>query len=446
MSVSTADISLESEAFQPVRLLEVELSQTLPAISAYDAQTGCLYKRAQVLVRLHTQPLGLVDLNLTENGLDAAEYVNVIWQALHPEINEHLRQDGLAQITGLSTAGIAYPDIPPCLQERAAFLSNAPFVSVVVATRNRTAMLAACLDSLLSLEYPHYEIIVVDNAPSTSETADLIAQKYHDLPQVRYVREDRPGLARAHNRGLVEVEAPIVAFTDDDVVADTHWLAEIAKGFDTVENVACVTGMVFPVELETFAQMLIEHFGGFNKGFTRRIFDLSEYRPKEPLYPYTAGMFGSGANMAFKTSALRDIGGFDPALGAGSTAMGGDDLSSFFEVIMSDYRLVYQPTAIIRHWHHREYAGLRRQLHGYGVGLTAYLMKSLMDRPRLLFDLLPKVPRGLYYALNAQSPKNIKKQADYPRELTNIERRGMLYGPFAYLRSRWQSRIRRKQL
>ena len=59
------------------------------------------------------------------------------------------------------------------------------------------------------------------------------------------------------------------------------------------------------MELETEAQAWIEQFGGFSKGFARHTFDLSTNRPKGFLYPYTAGMFGSGANMTFKTSALR---------------------------------------------------------------------------------------------------------------------------------------------
>jgi hypothetical protein len=95
---------------------------------------------------------------------------------------------------------------------------------------------------------------------------------------------------------------------------------------------------------------------------------------------------------------------------------------------------------MIRHRHRREYAGLRRLTYGYGVGLTAYLMKTLIDRPRHLIDFAARIPRGLFYAMNPRSPKNINKPNDYPRELTRMERMGMLYGPFAYLASRWRSR------
>ena len=209
------------------------------------------------------------------------------------------------------------------------------------------------------------------------------------------------------------------------------------------ENVACVTGMIFPIELQTPAQVWIEQYGGFSKGCTRCVFNLAENRPNNPLYPYTIGACGSGANMAFRTSVLRALGNFDPALGAGSTARGGDDLAAFFGVITAGYTLVYEPAAIVHHRHHRNYDDLRQQMYGYGVGLTAYLTKSLVDKPGLFLDVAIRIPRGLVYALSPRSPKNMRKRVDYPRELTTLERKGMLYGPCAYVRSRSQTRMMR---
>jgi hypothetical protein len=198
--------------------------------------------------------------------------------------------------------------------------------------------------------------------------------------------------------------------------------------------------MILPAELETQPQEWIEEFGGFAKGLAPRIFDLDGHRPRHPLYPYTAGMFGSGASMAFKTAVLREMGGFDPALGAGSKGVGGDDLAAFFDVIASGHQLVYQPSAILHHWHRRDYPGLVRQAWGYGVGLTAFLTKTLMDRPSRLFELIVRLPHGVLYLFSPESPKNRRKRDDYPEELTRAERKGMLYGPLAYLRSRRQAR------
>lgn len=427
----------EAPGFRAARMLEVEISHPLPDVTAFTSEGEQKYQRAICLVRLHTRPLGVIELQLDEQGLSAANFARRIWATYGAEISAHLRQDGLEQIDELSAGGIPTAVKPGCRREQDQLLSTAPPASIIVATRDRPESLATCVDSLLCQDYhANYEIVVVDNAPNTTATADLIRQRYLDTGRVHYVREDHPGLAIAHNRGLRQVQGDIVAFTDDDVVADRYWLRSLVAGFYAAENVACVTGMIHPIELKTPAQAWIEQFGGFGKGFARRLYNTSTNRPLDPLYPYTAGMFGSGANMAFTRSFLRESGGFDPALGAGSGGVGGDDLAAFFEVIARSFTLVYEPAAIVHHRHRRDYTGLRRQAHGYGVGLTAYLMKILVDKPWRLLDLAIRVPHGLLFLLNSRSTKNVKKLSDYPKELTRIERKGMLHGPLAYLRSR----------
>lgn len=431
--------------FVPARMLEVELAEPLPDVSAFDAKADRVYCRALSLVRLHTQPLGVVAFDFDINGLNAAEYGRRIWQALSAEIAEHLRDDGLPPVTGIEAAGLQRVSTPRCLHYRAALLADPPFASVVIATRDRLEKLSRCLDTLLNLDYPNYEIIVVDNAPSTTATADWIKQTFDDSRLVHYVREDHPGNSRARNRGLLEARGSIVAFVDDDVLVDKRWLTEIVKNFVADEQVACVTGLILPVEVETQSQAWIEQYGGFGKGFKRRVFDMAKNRPANALYPYTSGIFGSGASMAFKVSVLRRIGGFDPTIGGGSPALGGEDLAVFFQVVTRGYRLVYEPAAIVRHHDRRDYAGLRRQVYGYGVGLAAYLTKCLFDDPRRLGDFVTKIPRGLWYVLNPRSLKNEKRRPDYPGELTHLEIKGMLYGPLAYLRGRRRAHQLRKQ-
>lgn len=419
--------------FKPIWLLQVEISQPLPNIPSVNSDTGQKYERAMSLVRLHTQPIGLVELQPPADGLSAAEYATEIWRTLGTEIIEHMRQDGLPPVTELPDSGLPTSEMPNCVEERRQILSRAPFMSIVIATRDRADRLDVCLQSLLSVDYPNYEIIVVDNASQSQATADLIQGAYADKSYVRYIREDRPGLSWARNRGIVEARGEIIAFTDDDVVVDRYWLAGLAQGFAATDDVACVTGLILPLELETQSQVWFEQFGGFSKGFRRRIFDMDEHRPDEPLFPYAAGKLGSGNNMAFRPSALRALGGFDPALGAGAL-VGGEDLDMMFRLIRRGFRLVYEPGAIVHHLHRRDYATLRRQLSDGGV--AGWLTKALLEDPRLIFDLTRKLPGGLVYLLSSQSAKNAKKQVNYPQELTKIERRGMLYAPIAYLRSR----------
>jgi GT2 family glycosyltransferase len=256
---------------------------------------------------------------------------------------------------------------------------------------------------------------------------------------VAYVREDRPGLAVAHNRGLEEARGAVVAFTDDDVVVDRLWAAQLAKAFATAPQVGCVTGMILPLELDAPAQVWGAGAWGVGKGFERRVFD-GRRPPGQPLYPYAAGVFGSGANMAFRADVLHALGGFDPRLGAGTPACGGDDLAAFFDVIAAGHRLIYEPTAIVRHRHRADYASLRRQAYGYGSGLVAYLAKTVADDPRRLLAVAARAPWALTHLLSPRSPKNAGRPPDVPAELARIERRGMAAGAVAYARSRRDAR------
>jgi hypothetical protein len=200
--------------------------------------------------------------------------------------------------------------------------------------------------------------------------------------------------------------------------------------------VGCVTGRIVAYELVTREQHWLDDYAGFDKGEARRTFDLDGHRPDDPLFPFTAGTLGSGANMAFSMAALRTMGGFDAALGAGTRSRGGDDLAAFFAVLQCGYRLVYEPAALVRHRHARTREDLRRQVYGYGVGLTAYLTSCALGRPRLLGTAARLAPRAAAHVLRPDSAKNARLPADYPRSLTRLERRGMIVGPLAYLRSR----------
>jgi len=104
-------------------------------------------------------------------------------------------------------------------------------VSVVLCTRDRTDLVLTALDGLTSLRYPSFEIVVVDNAPSSDATRDAVRARFAGDQRVQYVREPRPGLSCARNRGVAEAAADIVAFTDDDVRVDPWWLDGIARGF-----------------------------------------------------------------------------------------------------------------------------------------------------------------------------------------------------------------------
>jgi GT2 family glycosyltransferase len=378
-------------------------------------------------------------LTFVSDELSPCQYVHKIWQELGRSINMHLHVDGLSEVQELSTAGLLGGiEMPRCLEEREEFLKTAPFASVVISTRDRADHLRRCLSSLLAIQYPSYEVIVVDNAPATSATAQLIEQEFANEEKIRYVREDRPGLSAGRNRGIVEARGKIVAVTDDDVVVDHHWLTELARGFNQAENVGCVTGLLLPLELDTPAQFLLEAYSSFTEGFARRLFDLRKHVWRRPSYPYIVGACtaGTGASMAFSSKFFRKNGGFDPALGTGTLTYGGEDLAAFLDVIVRGYCVVYEPAALLYHQHHREYATLQKQMYGYGVGFTAYLTRIIVDKPWLIFDCFVKVMSCLFFLVSNRVPTLEKPAIPQIQELQHLEARGRRRGPWAYLKSR----------
>ena len=327
---------------------------------------------------------------------------------------------------------------------------STPPITVLIATRDRPESLARALRSVLASRHRDFgfDVVVVDNAPTGDATATMLAEEFADEPRIRYVRERRPGLARAHNAGLRVIDATFVAITDDDVIVEPVWLEHIAAAFATSPRVVCVTGRIVAAELVTPAQHWVERHLGFSKGHQRRTFDLGPNRPDDPLFPFTAGSLGSGANMSFRRSFLGEIGGFDPALGAGSRAKGGDDLAAFYEVMARGHQLVYEPAAVVRHHHHRTYEQLDRQVRGYGVGLGAFLTKVVLERPGSAAAMLARSAPAIRHLRSMRDPSLGKAPAgaadvdfdDRFDRLHRIERISTLAGPWSYVRSRWAVR------
>ena len=323
---------------------------------------------------------------------------------------------------------------------------DATHITVLIATRDRPDSLERALRSVLASDYPSFDVIVVDNAEQGEQTPHMLTRKFAGDDTIQYVREPRTGLARAHNAGLKVVHSPIVAITDDDVIVDRSWLRHVADAFASSPEVMCVTGMIRAAELVTEAQVWVEEHLGFSKGDTRRSFDLGLNRPSDRLFPFTAGQLGSGANMSFRTAFLREIGGFDPALGAGSTAKGGDDLAAFYEVIVRGHRLVYEPAAVVYHHHHRTFEQLDRQVRGYGVGLGAFLTKVALERPASIAAMAARCAPALRHIRSMRTPRTTGPTVGDARfsKLQRVERFSALAGPWAYIRSRRMVRLEAK--
>ena len=422
-------------AVAPVRALATELSAPAAAVPADG------WARAQVLVTLHGLPLGAVEVTPTGGRLEPTAVLRTVERELGEQLRAHLRRDGIDDVRQAPPAGEARHR---CRRELDS-PGRPPLVTVVVATRDRHRQLATCLRSILAVDYPTFEVVVVDNAPSDESTARMVEELFGDDPRIRYLREGRPGASHARNVGAAAGRGELVAFTDDDAVVDELWLAALVAGFRNDPRVACVTGLTLPGALETAAQQAFESYGGMGLGFEPRVYDLEDNRGDTRLYPYTAGIFGASNNAAFRRRQFLDRGGFDEVLGPATPAFGAEDLDVFLALVLDGHRIAYEPAAMVRHEHRLRFDDLYWQVFTYSAGFTALLTKWAIGDRRARADLAGRVPRLLPAALlHAHRGDPGDGCDDYPPQLRWLERAGYVYGPAAYARSRaqawWQRR------
>jgi len=395
------------------------------------------YRAARLLVRIHGQPIGYVDIIA-----GPAERIdrNRILAALDPEASaralSHVEDD-------LSSLGLPKQaemvDLSAALDQLAALQAGCPkhgnavagpLATVAVCTRDRAQSIGATLDSLMRQTYQSFEILVVDNAPSNDATERIVRANY---PNVRYILEPHPGLDWARNRVIREAHGDLLAYIDDDAIADPGWVQSLVAAFDTPE-VMCITGFVAPARLDNTAQELFERFG-YSKGFYRLDYNLRT-PPPEPLFPYK-GYHGTGCNSAFRRGVFRAVGLFDPRLDMGTPVPGGGDHDMFTRIILAGYTLRFDPNIVVYHNHIDDLSVLPRKLGQYHEAFVAYLTKyALIDRRKafpLFVDTAWSCVRKFWRGLAAVAIKR-----DRPLAMVFTQAFYPLLGPVALYHSHRQ--------
>ncbi len=406
----------------PIKVVDIELSRPLTSIENLDGYMGL-----QGLVRLHGTPIGYVKVPVSAGRVSAKTLSKFILEKHSDSIIIHLLQNGLAcppKPDGLRLEDLF--DVPP-----PEYTGTLPLVTVAVCTRDRADDLALCLDALNQLDYPALDLLVVDNAPTSDATKELVQSKY---PNVRYVCEPRPGLDWARNRAIIEARGEIVAYTDDDVVVDSGWVKALAKVFAENPEVMGVTGLVVPYELETEAQILFEMNGGFGKGFERKWYRVARNQ-KMPWWLLGTGNFGTGANMAYRRCVFDKIGYFDPALDVGTVTHGAGDLEMYFRVVKEGHTLVYEPSAMVRHRHRRDYAKLKNQLTNNG-SVFSYFVCAAMAYPEERLSFLRLGVSWLFSWHIRRLLISLIHPTRFPRDLILAELWGCFIGLTRYHKAR----------
>ncbi|MHB1562034.1 MAG: glycosyltransferase, partial [Isosphaeraceae bacterium] len=221
----------------------------------------------------------------------------------------------------------------------ASWLVETPRFSVVVCAYNGGETLADCLASLLALNYPDYEIILVDDG-STDDTRAIIER----FPQVRAIRQANQGLSEARNVGLKAATGSIVAYTDADCVVDPDWITLLVHQLQE-SGAAAVGGPNLSPDDGRLAACVAASPG----------------QPTHVLLSDQVAEHIPGCNMAYRREALLAVAGFDP-----DYRKAGDDVDLCWRLEDAGMWITFAPGAFV--WHHRRQTprAYFRQQAGYG--------------------------------------------------------------------------------
>lgn len=215
-----------------------------------------------------------------------------------------------------------------------------PRISVVICAYNEEAYIDECLRHSCALEYPDFEVLLIDDG-STDRTVEIA--RAH--PDVVVHQLDHGGLSTARNEGYRRATGSVVAYLDADAFPSPEWLRFLALGFDG-RTVGGVGGPNIPPESDgPGAKVVAQSPGG----------------PVHVLLSDDRAEHIPGCNMAFYRKVLIEVGGCDPVY-----TSAGDDVDLCWRILDRDWQIGFHPAALV--WHHRR-TGLRaylKQQRGYG--------------------------------------------------------------------------------
>ena len=218
--------------------------------------------------------------------------------------------------------------------------ARTPRVSVVVCAYNADRTMDQCLASLEHLNYPDYEVIVVNDG-STDRTLE-ISERYK---YCRIISQPNKGLSVARNVGAEAATGEIIAYTDSDCVADKDWLTYLVHKMEH-GGLTAVGGPNFPPPEDDLVPAAVA---------------VSPGGPTHVLVSDEVAEHIAGCNMAFRKDVLLQLGGFDPVYRAA-----GDDVDICWRFQNAGYTIGFAPAAVVWHFRRNTVEAYLNQQKGYG--------------------------------------------------------------------------------
>ncbi len=229
--------------------------------------------------------------------------------------------------------------------------ARCPKISAIICTHNRAAYLGGAIDSLLLQDFPdNFEIVVVDNASNDYASPDSSKTRTREVvearlsnPRLKYVWEPELGLSVARNTAARVAESEILAYLDDDAVAEPNWLRVLHSAYQSNQKLAVAGGKVnllWPSGVsppEWLSPGLTENLGAYDLGETW-------------VYVTAAGLTPRGVNYSIRRTFLAQIGGFDVKLGrVGTKLLSNEELRATELALELGWQVVYLPEALVLH-------------------------------------------------------------------------------------------------
>jgi GT2 family glycosyltransferase len=298
--------------------------------------------------------------------------------------------------------------------------------SIIVCTVDRLTDLEECLNSLRPFRAAVAEIIVVNNGPHLA-AVEQVAQRHG----ARVVTEPQRGVSRARNAGIRAATGNIMAFLDDDSVADPNWLPLLLAPFRDPQVLA-VAGSIFA---QTLADPVSQAFDYLHRAQFPASQLTVDGNTENGSFPMRSALVGN-ANMAIRREAFDRFGYFDTRLGRGTRIGSGEEPDFLLRVLLGGARIVVEPAARILHRHSIEWRAVRRWAFQSGCAHTAILTKYFLQEPSLRGQILR-------YSASRLRPRPAPEASGaaklkVPRIPLLL---GSLFGPLAFLVARKDTNV-----
>lgn len=263
-------------------------------------------------------------------------------------------------------------------------------VSVIIPTKNRHSNLKACVETIIQSysSYPYKELLVIDSSedPSVREMNKKLIERVGG----RYYFETGKGVSLARNTGILKSSGEILVFADDDFIVDKNWIKKIIENYKDADVMGC-TGRMLTYRNDEISE-LYEKCMSFDRGEVKRIFtkkDISVLKllktvtliGNKRLFEKTPVPWAVGYGFySFRRKIFDIVGYFDENLGRGAIFVGGEDPDIFYRTLKHDYKMIYEPNAIIYHNHRQKYEDILKDAYNSGKSIKAITTKHIKEK------------------------------------------------------------------